>query len=74
MSPDPQVCRRLGFMAPPYTAISLAFDKVAGKDGRMNKEQFKQGLRKVCFMAEKNHAEKLGVTPIATDIPDMPTA
>ncbi|GBF95785.1 hypothetical protein Rsub_08221 [Raphidocelis subcapitata] len=66
-------CRRLGFIAPPYTAISVVFDKMAGNNGRLTKEQFTEGLRKVCFMAEKDHAEKVGVEPIADSIPDMPT-
>lgn len=54
-----KVSRLLGLKKAPTPAVNVVFDKVAGPDGRLDKDEFKNMLQKMFKLAEEQAKEKM---------------
>jgi hypothetical protein len=57
MAVTEKVSRALGLQKAPSPAINVIFDKIAGSDGRLDKEEFRTMLQRMFQMAEEQARE-----------------
>jgi hypothetical protein len=68
-----RVSRILGLKKAPTPAVNVIFDKVAGPDGRLDKEEFRNLLTKMFKMAEEEAKAKIEQAKAAA-VGDKPPA